>query len=65
MSARDCKHGQLARSCNLCEAAEAIKAAFFEGYSRGFDNGSFNDPKHGLTEKEYELSDAKVSSEST
>lgn len=36
---RDCKHGQLARSCNLCEAAEAIKAAFLEGYSCGYSEG--------------------------
>lgn len=25
MSARDCKHGQLARSCNLCEAAKETR----------------------------------------
>jgi len=61
---RDCKHGQLARSCNLCEAAEAIKAAFFEGYSAGFSNGNFDPPLIGLGGNEYENSDAKVNSDS-
>jgi len=61
---RDCKHGQLARSCNLCQAAEDIKAAYFEGYSAGFSNGNFDPPQIGLADNEYGNSDAKVNSES-
>jgi len=41
MSARDCVHGQLARSCPLCQAAKDIRDAWFEGYQRGWSNGCF------------------------
>ena len=61
---RDCKHGQLARSCSLCQLAEDIKAAYFEGYSDGFSNGNFIDPRVGLSENEYLHSQARVDSES-
>lgn len=61
---RDCKHGQLARSCNLCDAARDIEAAFYEGYARGFDNANYNEPKFGLAQEEYEGSEAKSNAES-
>lgn len=59
----ECKHLQLARSCNLCEAAKSIQEGFMEGYSRGFDNANFSEPKYGLAEKEFESSDAKINSD--
>ncbi len=60
-----CKHKQLQRQCELCQAAEAIKEAYFEGYATGFDNADRVEPKHGLSESEYQKSDARVNSEST
>ena len=32
VSKRDCKHGQLKRSCNLCLAAIDIEESFKEGF---------------------------------
>lgn len=71
---RDCKHGQLARSCNLCDAADAIRAAFFEGFSCGYSEGvSDGHPMSNRStakivsqkESDWQNSDAKVNSENT
>ena len=61
-----CKHKQLQRQCELCQAAEAIKEAYFEGFAKGFEHGvcgGYGDsPMHIHA---YPQSDAKVNSEST
>lgn len=61
-----CKHKQLQRQCELCQAAESIKDAYIEGFDKGFEHGSIggygDDPMHIHA---YPQSEAKVNSEST
>jgi len=57
-----CKHRQLSRSCEKCQAAVDIKSAYFEGYSNGFYRG-IQDHKHNQAGEGYAASDAKTNSE--
>lgn len=61
-----CKHKQLQRQCELCQAAEAIRQAYFEGFAKGLEHGvcgGYGDsPMHNQA---YPQSNAKIDSEST
>jgi len=59
-----CKHSQLSRSCEKCQAAIDIKAAYFEGYQEGFYRANRTEPEYNKSGEGYAASDAKTNSES-